>query len=312
MDHWTDHSFWREHREELLREAQERRLEREAHKTRGAFAHARKRPGAVEVRWGLPKDEAKVARLLDLNGMPRWVAFEERFVVAEQGDGLLAAVRYRTEPKRLLLGLLVADPWPARGGFGSGASRLPCTPGREGRRWSWAHARSLRRPTGLARTTFGKRDTAVGEEVGDWIRRDPRGPATSPLRGGGAGGDAWRVHSSRRYSRRVSPPRAWGRGSGTGHAGTQRARKDASAPTQDPRDARMTGRETPRRDGGRTFADGSACTGGPAVRRAGGGEVRKTCGRSVGQYSRRRSGTSFCSRTGSSTAMCSATPPTTP
>lgn len=118
MDHWTDHSFWREHREELLREAQERRLEREARKTRGAFVHARKRPGAVEVRWGLPKDEAKVARLLDLNGMPRWVAFEERFVVAEQGDELLAAVRYRTEPKRLLLGLLVADPWPARGGFG--------------------------------------------------------------------------------------------------------------------------------------------------------------------------------------------------
>jgi hypothetical protein len=72
----------------------------------------------VEVRWGLPKDEAKVARLLDLNGMPRWVAFEERFVVAEQGDGLLAAVRYRTEPKRLLLGLLVADPWTGRGGIG--------------------------------------------------------------------------------------------------------------------------------------------------------------------------------------------------
>jgi hypothetical protein len=106
---------------------------------------------------------------------------------------------------------------------GSGASRLPCTPGREGWRWSWAHARSLRRPTGLARTTFRKRDTVVGEEAGDWIRRDPRGPATSPLRGGGAGGDAWRVHSSRRYSRRVRPPRAWGRGSGTGHAGTQRA-----------------------------------------------------------------------------------------
>lgn len=47
MDHWTDHSFWREHREELLREAQERRLEREARKTRGAFATR----GNVPARW---------------------------------------------------------------------------------------------------------------------------------------------------------------------------------------------------------------------------------------------------------------------
>jgi hypothetical protein len=67
--------------------------------------------GAVEVRWGLPEDEAKVSQLLELNGMPRWVAFEERFVVAESDGELPAAARYRTEPKRLLLGLLVADPW---------------------------------------------------------------------------------------------------------------------------------------------------------------------------------------------------------
>ena len=46
--------------------------------------------------------------------MPRWVAYEERFVVAEEGGEVMAAVRYRTEPKRLLPGLLVADPW--RGG----------------------------------------------------------------------------------------------------------------------------------------------------------------------------------------------------
>lgn len=251
MDHWTDHSFWRERREELLREAR---------KTRGPFAHARKRPGAVEVRWGLPKDEAKVARLLDLNGMPRWVAFEERFVVAEQGDGLLAAVRYRTEPKRLLLGLLVADPWTGRGGIGERRLVVTLYAGARGLALELGAREIVAKTDRIGAHYLRKRDTVVGEEVGDWIRRDPRGPATSPLRGGGAGGDAWRVHSSRRYSRRVRPPRAWGRGSGTGHAGTRRARKDASAPTQSPRDARMTALETPRRDGGRAFSDGSACT----------------------------------------------------
>ena len=43
--------------------------------------------------------------------MPRWMAFEERFVVAERYGAVLAAVRYRTQSKRLLLGLLVVDPW---------------------------------------------------------------------------------------------------------------------------------------------------------------------------------------------------------
>jgi hypothetical protein len=110
MNHWGEPSAWREYRRELLREAQERQLEREARKAREAFAHSKKRPGAVEVRWGLPEDETKVAELLELNGMPRWVAFEERFIVAEREGEVLAAARYRTEPKRLLLGLLVVDP----------------------------------------------------------------------------------------------------------------------------------------------------------------------------------------------------------
>jgi hypothetical protein len=43
--------------------------------------------------------------------MPRWVAFEERFIVAERDGKVLGALRYRTESKRLLLGLLVVDPW---------------------------------------------------------------------------------------------------------------------------------------------------------------------------------------------------------
>lgn len=112
MDYWTNPSVWREHRRELLREA--RQLAQEARKSRKASAHSKKRPASVEVRWGLQQDDAKVAELLQLNGMPRWIAFEERFVVAERGDSLLAAVRYRTEPKRMLLGLLVTDPWSGR------------------------------------------------------------------------------------------------------------------------------------------------------------------------------------------------------
>jgi len=111
MDYWMNGLVWRERRRELLREAQQRQLGREARRTREASTQRKERPGAVEVRWDLPEDEAKVAELLELNGMPRWVAFEERFVVAERDGTVLAAVLYRTEPKRLRLGLLVADPW---------------------------------------------------------------------------------------------------------------------------------------------------------------------------------------------------------
>ncbi len=65
----------------------------------------------IEVRWGLLEDEPRIAELLELNGMPRWVAFEVRFIVAEKEGEVLAALQYRTASKRLLLGLLVADPW---------------------------------------------------------------------------------------------------------------------------------------------------------------------------------------------------------
>lgn len=65
----------------------------------------------VEVRWGLAEDEPSVADVLELNGMPRWIAFEERFVVAKRDGKVIGAVRYRTESKRLFLGLLVVDPW---------------------------------------------------------------------------------------------------------------------------------------------------------------------------------------------------------
>jgi hypothetical protein len=65
----------------------------------------------IEVRWGLREDEPRIAELMDLNGIRRALAFEERFIVAEKNGEVLAALRYRTESKRLLLGLLISDPW---------------------------------------------------------------------------------------------------------------------------------------------------------------------------------------------------------
>ena len=108
--------FWVEmakvRQEELLREAEERRTARALRRfRRGKGDEGPVEPEGVEVRWGLEGDERAVAELLELNGMPRWISFEERFVVAERDGKVLGAVRYRTESKRLILGLLVVDPW---------------------------------------------------------------------------------------------------------------------------------------------------------------------------------------------------------
>ena len=65
----------------------------------------------IRVRWGLREDQPQIAELLELNGMPRWITFELTFLVAERDGRILAALRYRTEEKRLLLGLLAVDPW---------------------------------------------------------------------------------------------------------------------------------------------------------------------------------------------------------
>lgn len=108
---WADFEVWRERRRELLREAQERQLEREARRVREAFGSLREGEGEIEVRWGLSEDEARISALLDLNGMPRWLAFEERFIVAEKDGRVLAALRYSTESKRVSLGLMVVEPW---------------------------------------------------------------------------------------------------------------------------------------------------------------------------------------------------------
>ena len=65
----------------------------------------------VKVRWGFREDEARVAELLELNGMSRWAAFEERYIVAEERGEVLAALGYRTASKQLFLGIFIADPW---------------------------------------------------------------------------------------------------------------------------------------------------------------------------------------------------------
>src|SRR4028119_2218284 len=121
MGTWAEIEVWRQRRAELIREAQERALAREARKVRDAFAAAEERPAGggegagargarrvgdafaaaeerpagvplgMEVRWGLAEDEPAVADLLELNGMPRWIAFEERFIVAQKNERLVGA-----------------------------------------------------------------------------------------------------------------------------------------------------------------------------------------------------------------------------
>ncbi len=110
--------FWLAGRlRELIREADQERLSRELH-------HAQKTPAGrpatspradaptgrcPSVRRGTPRDAPQIARLLELNGMPRWVAFKEHFIVVDEGEALTAAIRIRQECGRLHLGLLVTD-----------------------------------------------------------------------------------------------------------------------------------------------------------------------------------------------------------
>ena len=114
MRDWADFGVWEERHKELMREAEHRRLVRrlrEAREEDNSGDNSVEQLEGIEVRWGLLEDEPAIAKLLELNGMPRWIAFEERYIVAEKEGEILAALSYRTEPKRLLLGLLVSDPW---------------------------------------------------------------------------------------------------------------------------------------------------------------------------------------------------------
>jgi len=179
---WTDAWFrfrgWRERRRALLREEQERALAREAARVRAAFAAAEEGPGTIEVRWGLPADEAAVADLLELNGMPRWVAFEERFIVAEGEGTVLGALRYRTESKRLLLGLLVVDPW-------AGEERLA--------RALYAGAGDLARELGVGEVVASASREGYPGETGYRRRgRDWRLDTTQAREAGDATAGGWR------------------------------------------------------------------------------------------------------------------------
>ncbi len=118
----ADFWFMGRHKE-LIREAGQQRPGREALRSRKRHArtdefemrYASVRQHLV-VRLGLASDAKRIALLLELNGMPRWVAFEERFIVAEEEDGrLVAAVRFREGSGSLRLGLLVTDPWVGEG-----------------------------------------------------------------------------------------------------------------------------------------------------------------------------------------------------
>jgi N-acetylglutamate synthase-like GNAT family acetyltransferase len=73
--------------------------------------HATEFERNIRVRWGLSEDEPRIGELLDLNGVPRWPAMGEQFLVAEEDGEVLAVMGYRTAPKRLLLDAVIADPW---------------------------------------------------------------------------------------------------------------------------------------------------------------------------------------------------------
>ncbi len=175
MSYPFDLELARERREDLLREARERRIARALRKARRSVREARRAVtrelDGVEVTWGLAEDEPAVADLLELNSLPRWVAFEERFIVAQKNGKVLGAVRYRMESKRLLLGLLVVDPW-------AGEERM---------------ALALYRGAGdLARET-GAREVIASVSQADYpglagYRRRGRGSRLDVTRGSGAGG----------------------------------------------------------------------------------------------------------------------------
>lgn len=106
----------RDRHEELLREAARERLARVRRRPREARVVEPPKNGGpaaagrTRVRQGLAGDAPGIAELLELQEMPRWLAFEERFIVAERGGKIAGVLRFRREPGRLYLGLLVTGP----------------------------------------------------------------------------------------------------------------------------------------------------------------------------------------------------------
>jgi hypothetical protein len=174
MSYPFDLELARERREDLLREAQERRIARALRKARRSVRGARRdvtrELDGVEVTWGLAEDEPAVGDLLELNGIPRWVAFEERFIIAKKSGNVLGGVRYRMESKRLLLGLLVVDPW-------AGEERVALA--------LYRGAGDLAREIGASEVIASVSQAAYAGLAG--YRRSGRGSRLDVTRGSGAG-----------------------------------------------------------------------------------------------------------------------------
>jgi hypothetical protein len=117
MSYLPDFWFaWGRHRD-LLQEADRERWSGQPRCTRKAGeretpvkAASAAAPVRTEVRRGLGEDQCRVAELLELCGIPRWVAFEERFILAERDERVVAVLHFRQDLGLLHLGLLVADP----------------------------------------------------------------------------------------------------------------------------------------------------------------------------------------------------------
>lgn len=88
----------------------------------------------IRARLAAPEDEDRLRRLLEWNDVPRHLAVEKCFLVAEQGEALPAALEYRVVGSSLSLGPLLSDLW--------GPERLPA-------RVLYAEARILAREAGL-------------------------------------------------------------------------------------------------------------------------------------------------------------------
>jgi hypothetical protein len=100
--------------EELLREAARARLVGRLRRVREGGEPSIGRTVGVrektEVRLGRDDDAAQISRLLDLRGVPSWVALEERFLVAERGGRIVAVARFRQDGQWLYLGFFATNP----------------------------------------------------------------------------------------------------------------------------------------------------------------------------------------------------------
>ncbi|WP_273887233.1 hypothetical protein [Rubrobacter naiadicus] len=63
----------------------------------------------IEMRWSLPEDKNRIADLLEISDLPRWLAARENFLVAERDGEVQAALEYRMACGQLVLGILVSD-----------------------------------------------------------------------------------------------------------------------------------------------------------------------------------------------------------